>query len=320
MSVDKVAESRRCLEAAPKILKSAQPKSPWAVLEEHGVPEVEVEELIKCPYGPCPEFIRELFFGTAFGRITRIHEDLWRPKVKNGLGLSWIVNMSSYRNRVCSDVKETEDRANYLHKLVARFSESEPMCGGPWLPHLLLHTSTRGGIRADHVCFCDGAYELAIQWALGYLQLDLGWFDSMDRLKFAEPSEVREEIAECFEFAGDYHSAISWRENHNVGSPRDLARLNFLIGNLIEATEQLQRPKSDFGGHDCGNEPSVAKMLSRIKPADEAAFPCRKCGAVLMRHWKLCPECCTPAVLTCKCGEKIESHWTVCPTCGTKLV
>jgi len=320
MSVGNVAEVKLCLDKAPKMLKSIQPKSPWDVLEGHGFSEAEAEEIVGCLYFyPYPESIRNILFKIDLGYIKRTPENLWRRNITEGLGLTWITELPMYHTHSAEAVKEIEDKRNYLHNLVVKFSENELVREDLWLPQLLLHTSTGSGMRADHVCFSYGAYELAIQWALGYLQLDLDWFDSVEHGKFAWASEVQENVSLYFEFAGDYNSAISWCEGHKFGHPRNLARLSFMAGDIVEAAKQLERSKSDFGGFYYGNELQVSSMLSGIIKKTEENLCCRTCGAELKKHWKLCPECQTPVDLRCKCGQRIESHWTLWPACGAKL-
>jgi len=294
------------------MLKSAQPKSPWVVLEEQGFSESDAEEIIKCLYFfPCPKPIREVFY-----KRSPENKSQWEQKIKEGLGLEWL---SKYLY---------DEEIQRLQKLVVEFSEPEPsperpFVPGEWqreepLPNLLLMTGGSKNIRADTVCFAFGKYELAIQWAIGYLQLDLGWFDSVEHMGFTQHQDVEKDVAMYFEFAGDYTSAISWREEHNLGSPRDLARLKFLVGDMVEAERLLRRPPSEFGAYYHGNELRVASKLSEIGKTGEETMCCRSCGAVLKRHWKLCPECQIPVDPRCKCGERIESHWPTCPACGAK--
>jgi hypothetical protein len=311
MSVSKVAEAKRCLEAASKMLTSAQPKSPWDVLEQNGLPQSEAKKIIQLLYSyPCPEVLSDVFW-------ERSPKSEWKLKVSEGPRLKWITKLPRHESHEAKDMKVLEKKIHYLHKLVVEFSENDAVSGDFWLPRLLLHTSSYwAGVRADHVCFSYGAYELAIQWALGYLQLDLDWFDSVEQGKFAWRSEVREDAACYFEFAGDYTSGITWCEEHNLEEPGRLARLRLLSGDIAGAAGEMQR-----AGYSAEKvEPLMRRVMSERGKRDDSALRCPACGVEVRNGNNFCSDCGQPIGKKCPdCGEEIRHGKKFCGKCGAKL-
>ena len=314
MSIGKVRESKDCFDAASSMIRSADPRSPWDMLSQSDVHESVIESIIGELYNernsqddpPCPAPLRELF-------QQRRPESQWRQTIHSGLGIDWLKKwprFTLYDDRLA--------HVRSLRELVVGFSETGASSfavdhdmaeyGDYWLPEIL---KTGHDVRADTICFLCGNYELAIQWALAFLELDLGWFDSVERGGFTDQSILLSDIALYLEMAGDYHTALRWFREHKLTGPRTLARLKLLAGDLSGAREELRAM-----GFSVSEQICTAKKASDISGSERASLKCANCGSNLEDNWKVCPVCSTSVVTTCECGQELEKHWKVCPICG----